>query len=550
MASTSSLFAPERPAPALSADAWRLVACLPVPALLVDRAGTLLAANDAGRALAPLVAGQVLRLAQGEGSGRIELSEGSTTRWFDVATTRLDADGAVLATLREATLDQNLREALVESRQRYRDLVEMSSDFAWETDLAGAFVFVSHESVLGHATRSMIGRRPADFLIDPQMEGMPLPFDQADPVDATEFWAIDAGGQPRCLMTVARPVFDAQGVRSGTRGMCRDVTEDRLREADLAQAVQGASVLGHILATMRDATEPKTILGSACNAIVPALSAAGCRLFRADDAGTLSLAVAIGAAPAGLDDSGLALASDAATCIAADAQYRRDRKGRIVLWRDAESPGWTPADRALLRKVADQLGVALAEFAEREMLERLSTTDPLTGLLNRRAFGDQLRRRVVRAAGDKDASQGGALLYVDLDNFKQINDRAGHERGDQALKAVASLLAGSARPTDLIARLGGDEFALWVEGADRAATEALSARLLAAMADMGEFNVDPAKPFGMSIGGAVFVPVSGEDTDALVARADAAMYAGKRAGKGRLTLAAPAVVVSGGVEPA
>ncbi|MBL8705210.1 MAG: GGDEF domain-containing protein [Rhodospirillales bacterium] len=541
MASTSSLLAPERPAPTLSPDAGRLVACLPVPALLVDRAGAVLAANDAARGLAPLVASQALRLANGEGSGRIELKEGTATRWFDVATTRLDADGVVLATLREATLDQNLRDALVESRQRYRDLVEMSSDFAWETDLAGAFVFVSHDRVLGHATRSMIGRRPADFLIDPQMEGMPLPFDQAEPVDATEFWAVDAQGHPRCLMTVARPVFDAQGVHSGTRGMCRDVTEDRLREADLAQAVQGASVLGHILATMRDAIEPKTILTSACNAIVPALSAAGCRLFRADDTGALSLAVAIGAAPPGLDDSGLALASDdAASCIAADAQYRRNRKGRIVLWRDAEAPGWTQAERALLRKVADQLGVALAEFAEREMLERLSTTDPLTGLLNRRAFGDQLRRRVARAASDKDASQGGALLYVDLDNFKQINDRAGHERGDQALKAVAALLGRSARPTDLIARLGGDEFALWIEGADRAATEALSARLLAAIAEMREFNVDQAKPFGMSIGGAVYDPASGEDTDALVARADAAMYAGKRAGKGRLTLADPA----------
>jgi diguanylate cyclase (GGDEF)-like protein len=247
----------------------------------------------------------------------------------------------------------------------------------------------------------------------------------------------------------------------------------------------------------------------------------------------------------------LALASDAAAnSIVADALYRRNRKGRIVLWRDAEAPGWTPADRALLRKVADQLGVALAEFAEREMLERLSATDPLTGLMNRRAFSEQLHRRVARAASDKDASQGGALLYVDLDNFKQINDRAGHERADQALKAVAALLAGSARPTDLIARLGGDEFALWIEGADRAATETLAARLLGAMAEMQEFNVDPAKPFGMSIGGAVFVPISREDTDALIARADAAMYAGKRAGKGRLTLAAPVFAVSGGVEPA
>lgn len=539
MASTSPLLAPADPAPPPSIDGRVLVDCLPVPALIVDRAGEIVAANAAAAAVAPLLARDAAGLADGDGAGRIEVRDGAATRWFDVATTRLGG-GLVLATLREATLEQNLRDALVESRQRYRDLVDMSSDFAWETDLNGAFVFVSHDQVLGHTTKSMIGRRPADFLIDPQMEGMPLPFDQAEPVDATEFWAIDAQGQPRCLMTVARPVYNARGDHTGTRGMCRDVTEDRLREADLAQAVQGASVLGHILATMRDAIEPKTILSSACNAIVPALSATGCRLFRADETGALSLAVAIGPAPMGASDETLATIDVDESCIAADALYRRDRKGRIVLWRDPEAPAWTPSDRALLRKVADQLGVALAEFAERETLERLSTTDPLTGLLNRRAFGEQLRRRVARAAGDREASPGGALLYVDLDNFKQINDRAGHERGDQALKAVAALLIRSARPTDLVARLGGDEFALWVEGADRSATEALSARLLAAMAEMQEFNVDPTKPFGMSIGGAVYEPVSGEDTDALVARADAAMYAGKRAGKGRLTLAEPA----------
>ena len=541
MASTSALPVPAYPAAPASFDARALVDCLPVPALIADPAGSLLAANAEAASIAPLLARHAAVLAEGdgEGTGRVEIQDGAATRWFDVATSRL-ADGVLLATLREATLEQNLRDALVESRQRYRDLVDMSSDFAWETDLKGAFVFVSHERVLGHATKSMIGRRPADFLVDPLMDDMPLPFDQAEPVDATEFWAIDAEGLPRCLVTVARPVVTARGERTGTRGMCRDVTEDRLREADLAQAVQGASVLGHILTTMRDATEPKAILSSACSAIVPALSATGCRLFRADEHGALSLAVAFGPAPAGQGDDALATLEDDDTRIGADALYRRDRKGRIVLWREREAPAWTPSDRALLRKVADQLGVALAEFAEREMLERLSTTDPLTGLLNRRAFGEQLRRRVVRAAGDKESALGGALLYVDLDNFKQINDRAGHERGDQALKAVAALLARSARPTDLVARLGGDEFALWLEGADRAATEALAGRLLAAMAEMREFNVDPAKPFGMSIGGAVYEPASSEDTDALVARADAAMYAGKRAGKGRLTLADPA----------
>jgi diguanylate cyclase (GGDEF)-like protein len=338
-------------------------------------------------------------------------------------------------------------------------------------------------------------------------------------------------------------VFDAEGRRTGTRGMCRDVTDERLREADLAQALQAASVLGHILAAMREAIEPKAILESACAAVVPALSAAGCRLFRARDDGSLWSSVDIGPAPDGHDDASLAAFDPRQTVgdgdmpiIAAEARYRRYVNGKIVLWRLPDAPAWTQADRALLAKVSDQLGVALAEIAERETLERLSATDPLTELLNRRAFVERLRQHVTRAAAD---GRNGALLYVDLDNFKQINDRAGHDRGDEALKAVAALLQRTARPTDLVARMGGDEFALWLADADAAGAEARAKRLVADAEELRRFDVDPARKLGLSLGVAVFDPKSGEAAEALIGRADGAMYRGKHGGKGRVIVAAP-----------
>lgn len=538
LATPSPVLAPRRPADPLGGGWATMVDGLLEPAMLVDRQGRLLHANQPAQRIAAQLAGDALAVAQDGGRRRVRVTAGEQPAWFDLTVSTL-ADGALyLATARDATLEQNLRDALIESRQRFRDLVEMSSDFAWETDLEGRFVFVSHDEVLGFPTPQMIGRRPADFMVDPQMDGMPLPFGEDQPIDATEFWAIDAEGRSHCLLTVARPFYDAQGHRSGTRGMCRDVTEERLREADLAQAVQGASVLGHILSTMREAIEPGTILESACNAIVPALSAQGCRLYRARPDGALTAVVSLGSAPEGLDEAMLAqVSTQDGNPIAAEARYRRHLNGKIVLWREPDAPAWTASDRALLAKVADQLGVALAEIAERELLERLSSTDPLTELLNRRAFAERLKQRVLRAQG---GGEGGALLYVDLDNFKQINDRAGHERGDAALKAVATLLSGTARPTDLVARVGGDEFALWLEGADREGAEARGARLLEAMAAMREYDTDPAKPFGMTIGGAIYDCGSDEGAEALVGRADAAMYEGKRGGKGRLTLASPA----------
>ncbi|MCC7046625.1 MAG: diguanylate cyclase [Alphaproteobacteria bacterium] len=527
-----------------------MLSALPEPGILLDPEGGLVACNAAAAGIAQALAAEARRAAHAPAAGgraRVRIAQGGQARWFELSTAPLDDGGLTLALARECTMEQNLRDALIESRLRFRDLVEMSSDFAWETDAAGAFVFVNPQRVLGFAANGMIGRRPAEFMIDPQTAGAPLPFDSAEPVDGTEFWALDAERRPRCLTAVARPIFDAEGRRTGVRGMCRDVTEERLREADLAQALQAASVLGHILAAMREAIEPKAILESACAAIVPALSAAGCRLYRARDDGTLWRCAGVGLLPAGVDDDGMAasdphsLAGGSIAVIAADARYRRFVNGRIVLWRQADAPDWSPADRALLAKVSDQLGVALAEIAERETLERLSATDPLTELLNRRAFAERLRQHVTRAAADKRA---GALIYVDLDNFKQINDRAGHDRGDAALKAVAALLQRTARPTDLVARMGGDEFALWLADADERGAKSRATRLIADAAELRRFDVDPARPLGLSLGVAVFDPSSGETAEALIGRADGAMYRGKHGGKGRVVMA-----LAFGVEP-
>lgn len=528
-----------------------MLAALPEPGLLLGQDGALVACNAAAAGFAEALAAEAMRvsaIAAAAGRARIKIALAGQSRWFDLATAPLDDGRLTLALAHECTMEQNLRDALIESRLRFRDLVEMSSDFAWETDAEGAFVFVNPQTVLGFAARGMIGRRPADFMIDPQTAGAPLPFDSVEPVDGTEFWALDTERRPRCLIAVARPIVDGEGRRTGVRGMCRDVTEERLREADLAQALQAASVLGHILAAMREAIEPKAILESACAAIVPALSAAGCRLYRARDDGSMWSAAGMGFPPEGLDDASLATidparqpTAAAIPLIAADARYRRFVNGRIVLWRLADAPDWNQADRALLAKVSDQLGVALAEIGERETLERLSATDPLTELLNRRAFAERLRQHVARAAAGKRA---GALVYVDLDNFKQINDRAGHDRGDTALKAVALLLQRTARPTDLVARMGGDEFALWLADADARGAESRAKRLIADAAELHRFDVDPSRPLGLSLGVAVFDPKSGESADALIGRADAAMYRGKHGGKGRVVMAAPF-----GVEP-
>src|SRR3546814_9558324 len=93
-----------------------------------------------------------------------------------------------------------MRQALFDSRQRYRDLVAISSDFAWETGPEGTFVFVSPHGALGYSPEELLGRRPRDLLVDPELDDCELPFHTRQPVTQAQVWLRDAEGAEACLL--------------------------------------------------------------------------------------------------------------------------------------------------------------------------------------------------------------------------------------------------------------------------------------------------------------------------------------------------------------
>jgi diguanylate cyclase (GGDEF)-like protein/PAS domain S-box-containing protein len=455
-------------------------------------------------------------------------------------------DGSTLLLGRDATLERQLRLTLTESRRRYKDLVEVSSDFAWETGPDGRFVFVTPKGALGYAPEALVGRDPRDLTVD-EWGDLPLPFDTRRPVDQAELWLKRADGGAACVVASALPLYAPGGDWIGARGVCRDVTDTVLRSAELARVRNREKLLAHIVHTLRNRLDAAEALTVAAAETARALGADGCRIYRAADGGELALATEFAAGgPSELADMELrALLAQVAAVgdpipgmlgplrvLACRTEHQQALNGAVVVWRADDADPWDDEDRQLIAGVADHIGIAHAHLAYQERLRRLSERDGLTGLFNRRTFFERLEEQLGRP--DTGPS---ALLYVDLDNFKAVNDLHGHQQGDAVLKAIGTLLTAGVRPGDLPGRLGGDEFVLWLGRTDDERAMVVADRLLAGIRELSHLSASPEKPLGLSIGIAVYRPGRGETVQELTDRADAAMYAAKARGKGNFAIA-------------
>jgi diguanylate cyclase (GGDEF)-like protein len=163
-----------------------------------------------------------------------------------------------------------------------------------------------------------------------------------------------------------------------------------------------------------------------------------------------------------------------------------------------------------------------------EQLTQQAFHDSLTGLANRALFRDRLDQALVRSTRSRDCL---AVLLVDLDGFKQVNDTHGHAAGDQLLVTIAHRLREAVRGADTAARLGGDEFAVLLDGMDEPGDAyTVAERILASIQA-------PVQLAGVSIGPRASIGVAawhGHTVDALMHEADLAMYAAKTAGKGKV----------------
>jgi diguanylate cyclase (GGDEF)-like protein len=194
-------------------------------------------------------------------------------------------------------------------------------------------------------------------------------------------------------------------------------------------------------------------------------------------------------------------------------------------------------DRLLVGTVARELGGALRMATLVEESRWMATTDALTGLLNRRAFLESTRREVARA---KRYGEHLSVVLLDIDHFKQINDKRGHAAGDVVLAAVGRLLNTTLRTCDIVARWGGEEFVLVLPSTALDPAELVAERVREELAGLSikDGNGDPI-PVTASFGVAAYG--GGETLEQMIDRADRAMYLAKSGGRNRVVCDRPAL---------
>jgi diguanylate cyclase (GGDEF)-like protein len=211
-----------------------------------------------------------------------------------------------------------------------------------------------------------------------------------------------------------------------------------------------------------------------------------------------------------------------------------DRTWMLVV-RDPSRPG---VDLAVMIAIvglslAALLAALVLVWSRHERMQELAlqaSQDPLTGLKNRRRFEEELRAELARSHRYRVA---GALLMLDLDHFKQVNDTLGHPAGDRVLAEIASVLRTRARETDVLARIGGDEFAIVLPRCELVEAEEVSDEVIAAIRE--RMSAEPEVPsITASVGIAVFGVGERLSYETVLDRADAALYAAKGLGRDRM----------------
>jgi diguanylate cyclase (GGDEF)-like protein/PAS domain S-box-containing protein len=493
------------------------------PGELAGRPARLLYANEQAWRNGAAMYDQLRSGALYEGDGELMRKDGTMLwcrAWARTLNPEAPQDAAIIA-FSDVAERRAAERALKASEALYRGLVETSNDLVWSTDLEGRWTYLNPEAV-----RRIYGGRPAALLGRPFHEQAAQALRERDivvfgrvlagePVFRHETRHLRRDGSSVDLSFNAVPLRDARGAIVGATGTARDISEDRRAAAALHEGI-----------------EKLRLAVDAADFVVWEWDVASDRLQwgrepAPDAQETAALSMAQFRQRVHPED--LERFDAAGTAVARGGPYAIELRlvGRDgeVYWRALRGKLLFDAEGRALRMIGVSQDITMRKRREDEQ-RFLAYHDTLTGLPNRRLLDDRLRQ-ALHLAQRRDAQL--AVMLVDLDEFKRVNDSFGHRAGDAVLREIAARLAGCVRKADTLARQGGDEFVVVIPDlAQEADCRVVAEKVLYALEPPLRAE-DHELRLGASIGISVY-PADAGDGDALLRNADAAMYRAKRAG--------------------
>jgi len=462
--------------------------------------------------------------------------------WNEVFLTPVrDDDGVArryIGVLHDVTARVTSAVELEEAEARYRTLIETipAVTYIADWDEMGSFRYVSPQ------IEELLGYPAADWLGESTLWEERLHPDDAERVLAEtryafrerkafdcEYRLIAADGRVVWVWERDTVIRDDHGEPHLTQGIITDVTATRIAEAALAESEERNRGVVHAL------EEGLLIYGA--DGRVLSCNAAATRILGLPEEELLYRAAGEWPVQILLED-GTPLSRDAMPSQRALQSRLAQRDVVLKIIRKDGGEVWTSvSSHPLMREAETQPYGAVTAFSDiterrraQEQIAFLAYHDPLTKLPNRALLDEHLALGLARA---RRSGHAVALLYVDLDDFKAVNDSLGHAAGDELLRRIAVRLRGVVRSTDLLARQGGDEFLILLsdlESDPRLAAEAVAKQVEQALLE--PFSIADAEfEIGSSIGISIY-PHDANDADQLLRHADAAMYEVKQAGRG------------------
>ncbi|WP_273360716.1 GGDEF and EAL domain-containing protein [Simplicispira suum] len=397
--------------------------------------------------------------------------------------------------------------------------------FIKDTDCRYQYVNRQAADLMGCSVADIVGKDDTAFFDDATVQAVQANdrrvFASRERIEVEETTVAKHGGEPRVYLAVKVPLFDSQGAVMGVCGYSTDITA--LRRADESL---------RLAATIFESQEGMLIAGP--DRRILRVNGALLRLTGYAD-GEL-LGQNLSQLQSGRSDA--TFYAEVWNAVAQNGHWAGEmwleRKGGEVY------PAWVhiaqvrSAAGEITHYVSTQMDISERKAAEDE-IRTLAYYDALTGLPNRRLMSDRLQRSL---ANSQTGGLGGALLVVDLDNFKDLNDTLGHDTGDELLRQVAERLEQCGRRSDTVARLGGDEFAMLLEGlsTDRAQAARQAEAVARTVLEMlGKVFVLDGRVHhtSCSVGIALYVDAAGS-VEELLKRGDLAMYEAKAQGRNTL----------------